>query len=497
MTRRIVLGVFVGTLLAQLAWIVAISPFRGIDEFDHAYRAASVAHGQWFPGPRAEHGRGYLVAVPPDIVAAAHGACSVLPYTKPVNCSPVATTPGGLVQVASGAGAYNPPFYWVVGTAARGLHGDAALYAMRLTAALLCAVGIAAAAWCLLGRRGSVFLVAGLLLALTPVTMYTTALAAPNGLEMAAGIVLWCVLLTLPTELAEVSRGRSRALAVLGCGSALLLCSLRAFGPLFALLIVASVLVLRWPERGAVVRANRWTVAAATVCALVGSAENVWWTLAQRTLTGTDHGDPVTWHNYVWLPLLNALQGIAAFPTRNEPTTPVVYVLVGLAACTWWVLALVWGARRERLALLSATVVAQALPVALTWLGRADGPIWQGRYGIAYDAGVFLIAAWIVARRAPSPAPLLWIGLACVGLGQVISVAWTNRQLLHHAPGVAPDWWHPSPWLTAGLALAGMLIFAASLAGAARAARVRARAGAEAIGSSVQTQGERGLQVVT
>ena len=36
-----------GLLLLQLGWVVVIPPFAAMDEWDHAYRASAVAHGQW------------------------------------------------------------------------------------------------------------------------------------------------------------------------------------------------------------------------------------------------------------------------------------------------------------------------------------------------------------------------------------------------------------------------------------------------------------------
>ena len=103
----------------------------------------------------------------------------------------------GSVLVGSGAGQYNPVFYWVVGTAARPFHGAAALYAMRIASALLCLLFMGLAAWAMaLGRRGP-WSGVGLLLATSPVFVFSTAVAAPNGLEMAAALALWCLLLGL------------------------------------------------------------------------------------------------------------------------------------------------------------------------------------------------------------------------------------------------------------------------------------------------------------
>jgi hypothetical protein len=45
--RRFGLLVLVGFLLAQAVWILTVPPFRGIDEFDHSFRAAGVASGPW------------------------------------------------------------------------------------------------------------------------------------------------------------------------------------------------------------------------------------------------------------------------------------------------------------------------------------------------------------------------------------------------------------------------------------------------------------------
>ena len=47
------LFVFGRPLLLQSAWVLALPPFRGTDEFDHAYRAAEVAGGEW-KKPRAD-----------------------------------------------------------------------------------------------------------------------------------------------------------------------------------------------------------------------------------------------------------------------------------------------------------------------------------------------------------------------------------------------------------------------------------------------------------
>ena len=77
MTVRRLLGpvplLVAGVLLVQAAWILAVPPFGGSDEFDHYHRAAGVASGQFRLTEPVQDGRGLLVRVPEDNVEAAAG----------------------------------------------------------------------------------------------------------------------------------------------------------------------------------------------------------------------------------------------------------------------------------------------------------------------------------------------------------------------------------------------------------------------------------------
>ena len=138
---------FVGVTLVQLAWALAVPPFRGSDEHDHAYRASEVADGEWRPDyVPPEHGRGDLITVRRDIVAAAHPVCTWLKYTAHDDCNGVRRIDDRHVLVASAAARYNPAFYWVIGSVAKPWTGAAALYAMRAAAAAMCAAAIAGCA---------------------------------------------------------------------------------------------------------------------------------------------------------------------------------------------------------------------------------------------------------------------------------------------------------------------------------------------------------------
>ena len=143
--------------------------------------------------------------------------------------------------MASAAARYNPAFYWVIGSVAKPWTGAAALYAMRAAAAAMCAAVIAAAL--AVGSRLSrtTWPVIATIAALTPVTTYSTAMAAPNGLEMAGALLLWCCLLALPRAL---ERSTHATLAIAGAtAGAVVLATVRSLGPLWLALILASALV--------------------------------------------------------------------------------------------------------------------------------------------------------------------------------------------------------------------------------------------------------------
>ena len=68
-------------------WVLVMPPFAGSDEFDHAYRAAAAARGEWAIDPvNATRGTGAFLKVPTDIVEAAQPECQYLRYTRDHDC---------------------------------------------------------------------------------------------------------------------------------------------------------------------------------------------------------------------------------------------------------------------------------------------------------------------------------------------------------------------------------------------------------------------------
>lgn len=455
-----------GFLLLQLAWTLTIPPFRGIDEFDHVYRAAAVAGGDYVAETAPDDGRGLLLAVPPDIVAAASAQCSKLRYTGPDNCSPAGPAADGRVLVASGAANYHPAFYWVVGKAGAPFEGAASLYTMRLVSALMCAVFIALATWSATRTPGP-WPIVGLGVALTPVLVYSTTVVAPNGLEMSAAIALWTSLLRLRVETDPVVASKLVWVAV---ASAAAMCTLRLLGPLWVLAILTTVFAFDVGGCWNAVKRQRLRVIAGFFVVAASAANFLaWQILPDRGVAPDDSGDGgfTLLHVPVWM-----LQAIAAFPYRNQAAPAVTYVVVGLLASGLLLLGIKTLSGTQRWVLIGSFVASVVIPVIATVLTVGDrGVIWQGRYGLPLGVGFVLIAATACAQRRvplslPRTAGVVVSGFYFTAIAACLLKIRRDELDDNAASAGDPAWHVPSPALIVAIVLLGIALSA----GAARVA---------------------------
>ena len=456
----------------QAAWILALPPFRGIDEFDHAFRAAAVADGQWLPSYEvAPQGRGDLIEVPTSIVRAAQPVCESYEYTGRDNCHPVRTVSADTVLVASAAGRYHPVFYWVIGAPASFFEGATALYAMRLASAALCATLIALAGYCISLWARTKWPYVGLFAALSPVAVYSTAVAAPNGIEIVAGLSLWASLIGLANEHAD-SRMRIRLLLV-SIPALLVLTTVRPLGPAMTALILATVLILLGLQgaRRTFKEHPRLVCLLGALATLAVSA-NFWWVKSTSAMyvafedTQWATTNPLT-ASFAKLPVWT-LQTIAAFPVRNEPAPTFVYA----AWLTFLPILLITATRlrtgNTQHALVVSSAIAILLPVALSIMTiQQTGPIWQGRYGLAYTVGVPLLAGFALDRDnfrhrlAPGTVALGWLTLVAAHAVSAQNVLISES--VESPLADDPSWIFIHPWAPAALMVAGGLISAYSL----------------------------------
>ncbi len=421
--RRLFLLVLAAALLIQTAWILALPAFRGIDEFDHVYKAEAVAHGELLDSGGTLHGRGGLLTVPDDVVGAASAMCASYEYTGHDNCHPVEHVGNGMVTVASGASTYNPTYYAVVGLMARPFHGAASDFVMRGATAILAALLLAWAAVVTSGWARNRWPLLALLVTATPVLIYSTAIASPNGVGYAAACLLWAAALGL---VEDPRRPRLVALTT----AALIMMATHTTGVMWLACLALVMLVVqplqRW--RALLRSAPRAFGGAAAVIALGGLACVAWILLAKTNAirspgVGSQHLALSDLANgqVVW-----ALQTIAAFPMRDEPAPGIVYILWLVPFIGLMVMGIRRASRRLRLAALLLLTIWVVIPVVLSYASyAAEGLAWQGRYALPLAIGFPALAGLALSRREAQPdRATAAIAVTLCALAQAISCGW-------------------------------------------------------------------------
>jgi hypothetical protein len=447
----------VAVLMAEAVWILAVPPFRGSDEIDHAYRAAGVASGQWHLSEGAQHGRGLLVWVPSDLVAGAKRQCTSLKYVGHDNCHAVEVS-GDRSRVATAAGRYDPFFYFVVGTVAKPFHRAAADYAMRVAtsvlSSLLLALGVGILTFAGVGRWVNL----GVLAALTPEVLFSGAIVAPNGVEMGIAFVLWAALL------AAVRRDNEpllqRRLLQVATAAAVPLAFVRLLGPLWVVLIVGSIIATVGVRRAwAIACRHRGTVMSAVLAVFLGVC---WWAawqaIASQATGAQPDKDAERWLLAFNLPVF-LMQMVGAFPYRDVPAPLGIYPL------EFFVILLILGAAwrkasdpRARRAVLWIGATSLVVPVMLSLVFMPSaGAIWQGRYEIPFVIGVLPLCGLLLDEAGFAPVEgrrLAALSGVFMAISQVVCV-YHVEQIELQRPASLGDlaWWHPPGFLLGVLML--------------------------------------------
>jgi hypothetical protein len=363
-----------------------------------------------------------------------------------------------MVTVATGASTYNPTYYAVVGLMARPFSGAAADFAMRAFTAVLAALLLAWAAVVTSGWARNQWPLLALLVTATPVLIYSTTIASPNGVGYAAGCLLWAAGLGLVED-----PGRPRVVAL--TTAALTMMVTHSTGVMWLAFFVAVIALLqplsRW--RALFQGSPRQLTGAGGVIAVGGLASVAWVLLAKTNALGPAEG---TYGQLRLGDLVNgqfawALQTIAAFPTRNEPAPGIVYAL-------WlvpFVFLLVAGIRsassRLRVTTLVLLTVWVAVPLALSVVSfDSEGLAWQGRYALPLAVGFPALAGLALHRGTRGPRSIHCVAAVTLcALAQTIScvsVAWTEGD-----KGLSPAFAGSIPGaivLIAALAMAGAML---------------------------------------
>jgi hypothetical protein len=414
-----------------------------------------VAGGEFVATAVANDTGHTYVSVERDVSSALRSSCVDLHQDlQPESCEAAADDgPDRVLMPATTAG-YNPAYYLLVAPASWLLEGNGTLWGIRLIGAGVAAL-LLAWAW---RRRAATATTrwqgVGLMLCLTPAVTFASVVGAPNGIHLAAALLLWVGITTRRADTPPAGADRCRGAAIGVAAAAMVLT--HALGVFW--LACAFVVLWLWQGRAgirALVRDLRAAPSSA-LAAVAATAVVAGWALLVRT-NDTSIGDPLAAstkeipafaHAIVWV-----FQVVGTMPYRFGLVWPVVYAL-WIAA----VVALVWSAlrardRRATLAVVGALAAACVVPVAVTVLTYDDlGFAWQGRYELPLLFAVPLISAEVTRGVLPRirhsadavvgvAGTGLCLAVACLALREQVAPALAALAVLLAAAGWCGSWW--------------------------------------------------------
>ncbi|GLZ14631.1 hypothetical protein Acsp04_48660 [Actinomadura sp. NBRC 104425] len=494
-SRLIAILAFLGFFAVGGGWAIAMPWDGGPDEQAHITRAAGVVGGDVAAPPAYITVPGFPRPLPgthqtvPSGVLRKSPACFAFKPEQPASCMDErapAPRPHAPAEGFSATGRYHPTYHAVVGWPLRLWPDDTGLLLARLLSAALSAAFLAAATHSVLAWARRPFLLAGLLVAATPLALHLTGVINPNGLEVSAAIAMWTALIPAVLDDRPVER---RLLVLAGVAAAVVAWS-RPSGPLAVALALAVLGGTAGRARLARLvrdRAARLTALAVAAACLTSGI----WTLAMKAtelvpVPGGAGLGPADALRVVAVERLSFyLKSMVGQFGWLDFTMPAAFYAVWFAAAGFLLLAaLAAGTGRDRLRLLLTAAGAFALPLWLDVFGaESDGMVAQGRYMLPCAVGAVLLAAYTVDEsglfaRPFAPSVTRWLAAAVLP-AHLVGLAYTMIRYQHGlrpgVPAVNPltgEWQPPLGSATALLtATVGLLALGAMTWLCTRAAR--------------------------
>ncbi|WP_166786488.1 DUF2142 domain-containing protein [Cryobacterium sp. TMT2-15-1] len=463
---------FVLFLAPMAIWSLA-SPLMSVpDEPSHVIRAASVVRGDIAGHPRPEI-TWQIEATVPNYIAHAHElTCFAFDPTKSAGCQgPVVGNPDSLVVTGTTAGSNSPVYYAIIGLPTLIFSGSQALYAMRLTNAIVCAFLAAGLITSLMQLPRARWTILSTSVAVTPMVLFLGGSANPNGIEVFAAATLFSTLVaTLSTHSpARVMWGRGTLIVA----SVLLLTGTRSIALLWVLLAFCSALF--FARRSVAAELLRTPVAwvTLTVSALVCAGELIWFT---RPSVGTPspvfEGAGTPFRKAFAQMLDQTLDfgqgwiGLFGWVDRPAPMLTFAIWITAMGALLLVTLALSRGPALYAVLFLTAAIVAVPA-ISQAAIAAEVGFIWQGRYTLALVVCLVLACGVALDRAVPFPLTrvsrnLTVTALITIAVGHVVCFIWVLRRYVVGTgsswPSMinAPQWQPPGGWvpLTVAFSLA-------------------------------------------
>jgi hypothetical protein len=396
---------FVLVFLNMAAWSLASPLFASPDEPAHVVRAVALDHGQLIGTAVGGVSNPVTsVTVPASIAdGGRYPSCFAFKIFVPASCARPLTTNTKDITAYTSAGRYPPLYYAIVGLPSLVSDSTGGVYAMRLVSAALSALFVALAfmSICLWSRRTLMLL--GVLVAVTPMTLFLGGVVNPNGTEICAALCMWTAGLVLVLERAD---DPPRGLVIVLTVSAVMLMLSRGISPLWVALILVVLAILAG-RRGVVqlLRSPSLRVAGAVVV-LCAIAAVVWVALAHANDLQASHSTLPTGAGQL-LPAIWSVTGywlqqmIGVFGWLDTPAPVLTYLIWYAAIGVVVVLALSSAHARGAIALLVLVAMVVLVPIAIAYheYNRLD-LFWQGRYTLPMATGVPIMATALIDGAA-------------------------------------------------------------------------------------------------
>ncbi len=367
---------------------------------------------------------------------------------------------------------YQPLYYLAVGVPALPVSlGAQANHVMRLVSVLLSAMMLASALLSVRRSPGARVAALGLLVAMTPTVIATSAQVTPNNLEITAALACWATVLLVACE---ARRGKlpDRRVATRLAVTAAVLAVMRPASPgMLAAILLSGVVVAGWRPSLALLRHRRFQVAAAVIAGAV-TFTVVWYVWKKPVLVGAALPESMDTWDVVRLAIGKIGEQFAvmvgAFGTPDYSAPAAMQVAWATLLGVLGALALLFG--RLKLLLWAVALVVAALALQIGFdvsMARSIGPNWSAKYSLPLTVGIPLVLAFAAGERGD----LLHLGqrrlraaFALVVIGVQVAALW--QFMRRYAVGYSgPVWFWTQPLWTAPLP--GLLLLAAGIVGCA------------------------------
>jgi len=395
----------------MIAFVFSDPPGVAPDEYHHFLKAVAAGEGNLVPSrlppPFARHQelsrktnkalkwmsqQTRIIAIPGRLSPEVFG-CRGIP-NRVLPCRPLPPE-AKTVEKQTYVATYPPLAYMVSGIAMlAATSANQALYIGRLVIAALSASLIGAAAFTLWDRRKGWFSVAGLLAAVTPMVIFTSASLSSSGLEIASAICYFAAILRL-------SRGDGTSRTWLTAGlSAAILANTRELGPVWVVGGIAILVAL--VGRGAIGIFTQGGKAAKifAIAAPLAIVTSLAWQFQIEPhpplRIAAFLRDLIPDWGYLWAV---AIEEIGVFGPLDTFLPSWVYPIWGLVLMSLGGLALFVGSARQRIVLIGISLTSLVATMGFDAVQRAVGFDAQGRHLLPFVVAIPLAAGEIINQR--------------------------------------------------------------------------------------------------